>query len=186
MPAVPGGPVLRACAALDGRDRRAPGGQARPHGQPHLRHAGKPAARTPRRRRLRDEDGRQAGEGLRRRTMAILPDMTKHRGFPGGMPGTGIQFTIRRANPKGVTPLKAIPRRARPAPRSIWWTPPSSTRSGTISAPSPSSAATSTPPASTSSSAARSSRPTRISTRSPTSHARHQRTRRPAELPGEF
>ena len=46
--------------------------------------------------------------------MANLPDMTKHRGFPGGMPGTGIQFTIRRANPKGVTPLKAIPRRGRP------------------------------------------------------------------------
>lgn len=44
--------------------------------------------------------------------MAKLPDMTKHRGFPSGMPGTGFQFTIRRANPKGVTPLKAIPRRA--------------------------------------------------------------------------
>jgi len=46
--------------------------------------------------------------------MATLPDMTKHRGFPSGMPGTGIQFTIRRANPKGVTPIKALPRRARP------------------------------------------------------------------------
>ncbi len=46
--------------------------------------------------------------------MANLPEMTKHRGFPGGMPSTGIQFTIRRANPKGVTPLKAIPRRKRP------------------------------------------------------------------------
>ncbi|AXV16942.1 hypothetical protein CYG48_15355 [Neorhizobium sp. SOG26] len=46
--------------------------------------------------------------------MANLPEMTKHRGFPGGMPGTGIQFTIRRANPKGVTPLKALPRRSRP------------------------------------------------------------------------
>lgn len=46
--------------------------------------------------------------------MAKLPDMTKHRGFPSGMPGTGVQFTIRRANPKGVTPLKALPRRARP------------------------------------------------------------------------
>ncbi|MBT9370760.1 hypothetical protein [Rhizobium sp. CSW-27] len=40
--------------------------------------------------------------------------MTKHRGFPGGMPGTGVQFTIRRANPKGVTPIKALPRKARP------------------------------------------------------------------------
>ncbi|MGF9564895.1 hypothetical protein [Neorhizobium sp. JUb45] len=46
--------------------------------------------------------------------MANLPEMTKHRGFPGGMPSTGIQFTIRRANPKGVTPLKVIPRRKRP------------------------------------------------------------------------
>lgn len=46
--------------------------------------------------------------------MANLPDMTKHRGFPSGMPGTGIQFTIRRANPRGVTPIKQIPRKARP------------------------------------------------------------------------
>ena len=30
------------------------------------------------------------------------------------MPGTGVQFTIRRANPRGVTPIKALPRRARP------------------------------------------------------------------------
>ena len=37
--------------------------------------------------------------------MAKLPDMTKHRGFPSGMPGTGFQFTIRRANPKGVSPI---------------------------------------------------------------------------------
>ena len=32
--------------------------------------------------------------------------MLKHRGFPGRMPGTDFQFTIRRANPRGVTPLK--------------------------------------------------------------------------------
>lgn len=31
--------------------------------------------------------------------------MLKHRGFPGRMPGTDFQFTIRRANPRGVTPL---------------------------------------------------------------------------------
>lgn len=31
--------------------------------------------------------------------------MLKHRGFPGRMPSTDFQFTIRRANPKGVTPL---------------------------------------------------------------------------------
>jgi hypothetical protein len=38
--------------------------------------------------------------------MPKLPPMTKHRGFPSGLAGTGFQFTIRRANPKGVTPLK--------------------------------------------------------------------------------
>ncbi|WP_299637907.1 hypothetical protein [uncultured Ruegeria sp.] len=31
--------------------------------------------------------------------------MLKHRGFPGRLSGTDYQFTIRRANPKGVTPL---------------------------------------------------------------------------------
>ncbi|GAW35184.1 hypothetical protein RA2_02244 [Roseovarius sp. A-2] len=33
--------------------------------------------------------------------------MLKHRGFPGRLPGTDYQFTIRRANPKGATPLTA-------------------------------------------------------------------------------
>lgn len=32
-------------------------------------------------------------------------DMVKHRGFPGRLMGTDYQFVIRRANPKGVTPL---------------------------------------------------------------------------------
>lgn len=31
--------------------------------------------------------------------------MLKHRGFPGRMPGSDFQFTIRRANPRGATPL---------------------------------------------------------------------------------
>jgi len=31
--------------------------------------------------------------------------MLKHRGFPGRLPGTDYQFTIRRPNPKGVTAL---------------------------------------------------------------------------------
>ena len=31
----------------------------------------------------------------------------KHRGFPGRLPGTDHQFVIRRADPKGATPLKA-------------------------------------------------------------------------------
>ena len=31
--------------------------------------------------------------------------MLKHRGFPGRLPGTDYQFVIRRANPRGVTPL---------------------------------------------------------------------------------
>ncbi|GHF74665.1 hypothetical protein [Seohaeicola zhoushanensis] len=31
--------------------------------------------------------------------------MLKHRGFPGRQPGTDFQFVIRRANPRGITPL---------------------------------------------------------------------------------
>ncbi|QDY69575.1 hypothetical protein [Qingshengfaniella alkalisoli] len=31
--------------------------------------------------------------------------MIKHRGFPSRLTGTDFQFTIRRANPKGATPL---------------------------------------------------------------------------------
>ncbi|MEM8690978.1 MAG: hypothetical protein AAGG57_03760 [Pseudomonadota bacterium] len=36
--------------------------------------------------------------------------MLKHRGFPGRLAGTDFQFTIRRPNPKGVTPLKRLER----------------------------------------------------------------------------
>ncbi len=45
--------------------------------------------------------------------------MLKHRGFPGRLPGTDFQFTIRRANPRGVTPLARRERYAdrRPADR---------------------------------------------------------------------
>lgn len=45
--------------------------------------------------------------------------MLKHKGFPGRFPGTDFQFTIRRANPKGVTPLVVRERFAdrRPADR---------------------------------------------------------------------
>ncbi|MWB77849.1 hypothetical protein GLS40_07425 [Pseudooceanicola sp. 216_PA32_1] len=32
--------------------------------------------------------------------------MLKHRGFPSRLPGTDFQFTIRRGNPRGVTPLQ--------------------------------------------------------------------------------
>ncbi|MDW3183619.1 MULTISPECIES: hypothetical protein [unclassified Roseobacter] len=31
--------------------------------------------------------------------------MLKHRGFPGRLPGTDFHFTLRRFNPRGVTPL---------------------------------------------------------------------------------
>ena len=43
--------------------------------------------------------------------------MLKHRGFPGRLPGTDFQFTIRRANPRGVTALVERERHAdrRPA-----------------------------------------------------------------------
>ncbi len=45
--------------------------------------------------------------------------MLKHRGFPSRMAGTDFQFTIRRANPKGATPLQARARHAdrKPADR---------------------------------------------------------------------
>lgn len=45
--------------------------------------------------------------------------MLKHRGFPGRLPGSDHQFTIRRADPKGATPIKTRPRFAdrRPADR---------------------------------------------------------------------
>jgi len=33
--------------------------------------------------------------------------MLKHKGVPSRLPGTDYQFTIRRANPKGATPLVA-------------------------------------------------------------------------------
>ncbi len=36
--------------------------------------------------------------------------MLKHRGFPGRLPGTDYQFTLRRANPRGVTALTERPR----------------------------------------------------------------------------
>lgn len=47
--------------------------------------------------------------------------MIKHRGFPGRLPGSDLQFTIRRANPRAITRIiareryrdrKAIDRRA--------------------------------------------------------------------------
>lgn len=45
--------------------------------------------------------------------------MLKHRGFPGRLSGTDFQFTIRRANHKGITPLTRRERYAdrRPADR---------------------------------------------------------------------
>ncbi|MCF6232293.1 MAG: hypothetical protein L3J36_04215 [Rhodobacteraceae bacterium] len=45
--------------------------------------------------------------------------MLKHRGFPGRLPGTDFQFTIRRGNPRGVTPIIQRERYAdrRPADR---------------------------------------------------------------------
>jgi len=56
--------------------------------------------------------------------------MLKHRGFPGRLPSTDLQFTIRRANPKGATPLtrreryrdrKSVDRRADAAFLAALW-----------------------------------------------------------------
>ena len=38
--------------------------------------------------------------------------MLKHRGFPGRLPGSDLQFVIRRADARGATPLKARERYA--------------------------------------------------------------------------
>ena len=38
--------------------------------------------------------------------------MLKHRGFPGRLAGTDFQFTIRRPNPRGVTPITRRERRS--------------------------------------------------------------------------
>ena len=45
--------------------------------------------------------------------------MTKHPGFPGRLPGTDFQFTLRRANARGVSPIIRRERHAdrRPADR---------------------------------------------------------------------
>jgi len=48
-----------------------------------------------------------------------LPDMTKHRGFPSGMPGTGFQFTLRRANPKGASKIIERKRYADRSPQDL-------------------------------------------------------------------
>jgi hypothetical protein len=50
--------------------------------------------------------------------------MIKHRGFPSRLPGTDFHFTIRRANPKGATPLVARARyrdRRPPEKRADLW-----------------------------------------------------------------
>ena len=46
-----------------------------------------------------------------------LPYMLKHRKFPSGLTGTGFQFTLRRANPRGVTALRERVRHADRAPK---------------------------------------------------------------------
>ncbi|SMX32662.1 hypothetical protein [Actibacterium lipolyticum] len=45
--------------------------------------------------------------------------MLKYKGFPGRLPGTDFQFTIRRENKKGITPIVSRERYAdrRPADR---------------------------------------------------------------------
>ncbi|WP_424969466.1 hypothetical protein [Dinoroseobacter sp. S76] len=47
------------------------------------------------------------------------PEMTKHRGFPGRLPGTDFQFVLRRSHKDGATKLVARERYAdrRPADR---------------------------------------------------------------------
>ena len=60
---VPERAGLQERPALGRHASRAAGGEARAHGQPHVRRPVQPAARAPRRQRLRDEDGGQADGG---------------------------------------------------------------------------------------------------------------------------
>lgn len=72
--------------------------------------------------------------------------MIKHRGFPGRLPGSDFQFTLRRANPKGATPLVARERYRDPGgQRTSAPMRPLPRRFGSISAMSPLSAAISMP-----------------------------------------
>jgi hypothetical protein len=54
----------------------------------------------------------EVGKTIRLAPLGPEPPMLKHRGFPGRLPGTDHQFTIRRANARGATPLVARERRA--------------------------------------------------------------------------
>src|SRR4029078_13194891 len=61
---IPAGRRVQARAALDRRDCPAPGGEARPHGEPHVGRPGKPAPRAARRIRLRHDDAGQGGREM--------------------------------------------------------------------------------------------------------------------------
>ena len=71
---IPVGAGIQERAALDRRDRKTPGGEARPHGQPHLGRSGEPVARAARGQRFRHQD---AGQDRRARE-----DVTRAGGTP--------------------------------------------------------------------------------------------------------
>jgi hypothetical protein len=113
--------------------------------------------------------------------------MLKHRGFPGRLPGTDFQFTIRRGNPQGRD--AAHPARAHADRKASTAAPtrPSWPRSGTISGPSRSSAATSTRGGSPGSSGAKSFPPKNISTpRATRRSSRIDEDKARAAFPGAF
>ena len=70
---------LQARPALGRHAARAAGRAARPHGQPHQRRPVAPAARAPRRQRLRDKDAGQACGGQLSGLDALLPLREKRR-----------------------------------------------------------------------------------------------------------
>ena len=108
--------------ALDRRDRAAPGRQARPHGQPRLRRPGQPAARAPRRERLRHPHAGQAGarndHALRLRHRAEPAP----RAHPAGREGRRARHRAgrpahRRADGRGLSADQSALHRARAAHR---------------------------------------------------------------------
>ncbi len=68
---IPVGRRIQERAALDRRDRPAPGREARPHGQPRLRRSRQPVARAPRRVRFRHQDAGQDRRGRRESVISV-------------------------------------------------------------------------------------------------------------------
>ncbi len=91
---VPRGPRVQERPALGRHAARTAGGEARAHGQPPLRRAVEPAARAPRRQRLRHED---AGQARRGGLSKVSRGASRHSASPGLDPGVRVLIRGRRS-----------------------------------------------------------------------------------------